>query len=82
MYWGGFIHKTWDKLTRLEQLKRWEDKTIDLTWFCVPCYRQFKNLPSDHDAANELKVYRNVKHRKDQTTKWRGGDAKKGNKYK
>ena len=65
-------------MTRLMQFERWEMKTIDLTWYCVPCYRQLMQLATDDEAAIALDVYQNNDHRKVQTEKWLRNRGKKG----
>ena len=55
---------------RLTHLERWEKNTIDLTWYCVPCYRQLMQLASVDEAAIALDVYQNNDYRKLQTEKW------------
>ena len=67
-------------MTRLILLERWENKTIDLTWHCVPCYRKLKNSASDEEAAQAFNVWQNFKYRKDQTAKWKSDVAQKYNK--
>ena len=65
-------------MTRLMQFERWEMKTIDLTWYCVPCYRQLMRLATDDEAAIALDVYQNNDQRKVQTEKWLRNRGNKG----
>ena len=66
-------------LTRLEQFERWEMRTMDLTWYCVPCYRQLMRMATDDEAAVALDFYLNNDQRKVQTEKWLRNQRKKGN---
>ena len=73
IYWGGYVNKTWAGTgwTRETLYKKWENRTVDLTWYCVPCYRRLKNFKNDYEAALALNVWQNCKQRDEQVRKWK-----------